>query len=50
MNTRKEIQETYIDYQQTRFGGWPWSRQDPVHDRHKGRFARYMDGTELRPR
>ncbi len=49
MNTRKEIQETYIDYQQTRFGGWPWSRPDPVHGRDEGKFARFDDGTEVRP-
>jgi len=24
--------------------GWPWSRNDPVHDRSKNRFARYSDG------
>ena len=49
MNTRKEIQETYIDYQQTGFGGWPWSRQDPVHGADTGRFARFIDGTEIVP-
>jgi len=49
MNTRSEIQQTYVDYQETRFGGWPWPRQDQVHDRETGRFARHPDGTEELP-
>jgi len=44
MNTQAEIQQAMYDYQRTRFGGWPWDRPDPVHDREKGRFARYADG------
>ena len=49
MNTRSEIQQTYADYQETRFGGWPWPRQDQVHGRETGRFARHPDGTEEFP-
>jgi redox-sensitive bicupin YhaK (pirin superfamily) len=49
MNTKSEIQQTYIDYRQTRFGGWPWPRPDQVHDRDRGRFARYADGSEEYP-
>jgi redox-sensitive bicupin YhaK (pirin superfamily) len=49
MNTREEIQQTYRDYQQTQFGGWPWSRPDMVHDRGKGRFALHPDGREEFP-
>jgi len=45
MNTEKEIREAYSDYQKTQFGGWPWDRADPVHDRNCGRFAKYADGT-----
>jgi redox-sensitive bicupin YhaK (pirin superfamily) len=44
MNTESEIKQAFQDYQNTRFGGWPWKRNDPVHDRDRGRFARYPDG------
>jgi redox-sensitive bicupin YhaK (pirin superfamily) len=44
MNTRDEIREAIADYQRTRFGGWPHRRDDPVHPREEGRFARYTDG------
>jgi quercetin 2,3-dioxygenase len=33
------------DYRATRFGGWPFDRDDPVHPREEGRFARHADGT-----
>ncbi len=49
MNTRSEIQQTYIDYQATRFGGWPWPTEEHVHPSGKGRFARYADGREEVP-
>jgi redox-sensitive bicupin YhaK (pirin superfamily) len=44
MNTREEIQRAITDYQRTRFGGWPWPVDDPVHGREAGRFARHADG------
>jgi redox-sensitive bicupin YhaK (pirin superfamily) len=44
MNTRAEIQRAMSDYQQTRFGGWPWPSDDPVHAREEGRFAKHADG------
>lgn len=45
MNTKEEIQQAFEDYHATKFGGWPWSRYDQVHDRTEGRFARHADGT-----
>ncbi len=45
MNTRIEIQQAYQDYAETRFGGWPWDRNDPVHGNEPVRFAKYIDGT-----
>jgi len=44
MNSRAEIQRAFQDYQRTRFGGWPWPVDDPVHPREQGRFARHADG------
>ena len=44
MNTREEILRAFQDYQETRFGGWPWASDDPVHPREEGRFARHADG------
>ena len=44
MNTRAEIEQAIADYQRTRFGGWPWPSDDPVHAREEGRFAKHADG------
>ncbi|MDF1573695.1 MAG: pirin family protein [Bacteroidales bacterium] len=49
MNTREEVQETYLDYQDSQFGGWPWPRPDHVHPAHKGRFALHPDGRVQTP-
>ena len=50
MNTHAEIQQAMVDYRRTRFGGWPWKSQEPVHERDAGRFARHADGkTEKAP-
>ncbi len=49
MNTRAELQQAMVDYQRTRFGGWPHGRPDPVHDREVERFAVHADGREERP-
>ena len=45
MNTQEEIRATMKDYGLTQFGGWPWQYADNVHDKKKGRFAKYPDGT-----
>jgi redox-sensitive bicupin YhaK (pirin superfamily) len=44
MNTPGEIRQAMIDYQRTGFGGWPWDRDDPVHEREATRFALHADG------
>lgn len=44
MSSREQIQQAMADYQRTRFGGWPWKSEDPVHPREEGRFARHADG------
>ena len=44
MNSQQEIQQAFSDYQRTQFGGWPFKRDDPVHPREQGRFARHADG------
>ncbi len=50
MNTREEIQQTFMEYQRTEFGGWPWPSHEHVHPRERSRFARYPDGREeVRP-
>ncbi len=50
MNSQAEIQQAMMDYQRTRFGGWPWNKTDPVHGLEKGRFAKYADGTVEKPK
>lgn len=49
MNTQEQLFEAMRDYQQTGFGGWPWSSDSPVHPKESGRYARYPDGKEERP-
>jgi redox-sensitive bicupin YhaK (pirin superfamily) len=49
MNSEEEIRQTYRDYQESQFGGWPWPRPDQVHPPDKGRFALHSDGHEQFP-
>ena len=49
MTTRSEIQQAFVDYQRTGFGGWPWESDGPVHPRGEGRFAIHADGRIERP-
>ena len=49
MNTQEEIQQAFADYRRTRFGGWPWPSDAPVHPREEGRFAKHGDGRVERP-
>jgi redox-sensitive bicupin YhaK (pirin superfamily) len=49
MNSEAEIRQAFADYQRTRFGGWPWLDDGPVHGREEGRFARRPDGSVERP-
>lgn len=46
MNSSAEIQQAFNDYRKTQFGGWPWPRFDNIHQRDRGRFARYSEGRE----
>lgn len=48
MNTQSEIREAFMDYSRTKFGGWPWERDDMIFGQDKGRFA-LIDGVEIRP-
>lgn len=45
MNTMDEIKQAHVDYNTTKFGGWPWDRKDPVNPKDSGRFAKYIDET-----
>jgi quercetin 2,3-dioxygenase len=48
MNKDAEVFQAYMDYERTKFGGWPWPRDDMVFDRDKKRFA-LLHGTETTP-
>jgi len=44
MNSKEEVRQAFVDYQNTQFGGWPWPKSGPVHERTRGRFAQHSDG------
>jgi quercetin 2,3-dioxygenase len=39
MNTRKEIEEAFRDYNKTSFGDWAWNDDGPVHGKEYKKFA-----------
>ena len=45
MNTQPELHKAFEEYRLTQFGGWPWPYPDNVHEKEKGRFAKYPDGS-----
>ncbi|MBI1947610.1 MAG: pirin family protein [Deltaproteobacteria bacterium] len=49
MSTTGEIEAAFRDYRATRFGGWPFDDDDPVHGLSPRRFARHPDGREEHP-
>jgi redox-sensitive bicupin YhaK (pirin superfamily) len=49
MNTQDELARAFQDYRKDEFGGWPWPDDAPVLKKEDGRFARFPDGSELRP-
>ena len=44
MNSHAELQQAFMDYQRTEFGGWQWPSHGPVHPRDSSRFAKFADG------
>lgn len=49
MNTQDQIRQAFMDYQRTRFGGWPYASEAPVHSRDTPRFAVHADGRREEP-
>lgn len=46
-NSNEEINEAMQEYRRTQFGGWPYNSNEPVHDKNRGRFAKFANGEEV---
>jgi redox-sensitive bicupin YhaK (pirin superfamily) len=49
MNTMREIQEAFTEYQLTQFGGWPYSEDAVIFPRERGRFSNQKGVDEFPP-
>lgn len=49
MNDEAGIRQALADYRETEFGGWPWTVDDPVHERSATRFAQDPSGQLIVP-
>ncbi len=43
-NSRKDIENAFMRFQQDQFGGWPWPSTEHTHASEMKRFAKYPDG------
>jgi len=48
MNDEVGVEEAFAEYRRSRFGGWPWPTDEPVHG-GEDRFARLPSGEVVRP-
>ncbi|MEM8927885.1 MAG: pirin-like C-terminal cupin domain-containing protein [Bacteroidota bacterium] len=44
MNTQAELRQAFEENRLPQFGGWPWPHPNNVHNKERGRFARYPNG------